>query len=189
MGLFEFLMVLVSVVIGLGVTEILTGWAKLLKIRGSVEFYGVHIIAQLSVFFALLQQWWELWTMSSMGEVTFISVLVILSPSVFLFLIANLLLPDNMEKTHLKLRAYYYKQAPLVWSLALVAVMIGTFIPPFIFGYPVFHLANMSGIPVMIICIILAISDKHKLHSSLMPVILILILLDIFLSNPAISIK
>ena len=79
MGLFEFLMVLVSVVIGLGITEILTGWANLLRARDEIRFYWIHVLFQLGVFFALLQQWWEFWDMAGVGELTFIAVLIVLA--------------------------------------------------------------------------------------------------------------
>lgn len=188
MGLFEFLMVLVSVVIGLGVTEILTGWANMLRIKSRVRFYWVHTLFQLGVFFALLQQWWELWLMSKMGEITFISVLVILSPSILIFLIANLLFPGNKDTGAVNLKEYYYSQSSLVWVLAMIATLIGTFIPPVLYGYDIFHWANISGIPVIILCLILANSKKQILHSIIVPLIFILILLDTILSNPVIKV-
>jgi len=102
MGLFEFLMVLVSVVIGLGLTEILTGGANLLKARTEVRFYWIHIMFQCGIFFALLQQWWEFWDMEGMGEISYFAVLAILGPPVFLFLIANLLYPSSPEGSDLE---------------------------------------------------------------------------------------
>ena len=56
MGLFEFVMLLVSIIIGLGLTEILTGAANLVRARETVRFYWIHILFQFGVFFALLQQ-------------------------------------------------------------------------------------------------------------------------------------
>ena len=44
MQLFEFLMVLVSIIVGLGVAELLTGLARLLRARKSVRFYWVHAL-------------------------------------------------------------------------------------------------------------------------------------------------
>jgi hypothetical protein len=43
MGLFEFLMILLSVIIGLALTELLTGVASLLRVRETVRFYWVHV--------------------------------------------------------------------------------------------------------------------------------------------------
>ena len=112
MGLFEFLMVLVSVVIGLGLTEILTGAANLLRARDTVRFHWSHVLFQLGVFFALLQQWWESWDMENMGEISFLAVLAILAPPIILFLIANLLYPSRAEGADLA--TSYFKQAPVL---------------------------------------------------------------------------
>jgi len=54
MSLFEFLMVLVSIIIGLGVAEVLTGIARQFRTRGSTQRYWVHSILVAVIFFALL---------------------------------------------------------------------------------------------------------------------------------------
>jgi hypothetical protein len=185
MGLFEFLMVLISVVIGLGLTEILTGAANLLRAREKVRFYWIHVMFQCGVFFALLQQWWEFWDMEGLGEISFFAVLIILAPPIILFLIAHLLYPTKAEGADLE--AYYYRQAPLLWGLVVVGTLEGTFLQPLVSGEPIFHVANISGIPMVILCVVLAVSENRRVHSVLGPLIILMVLLDTILANPAIS--
>ena len=165
MGLFEFLMILVSVVIGLGITEILTGWANLLRAREGVRFYWIHTLFQFGVFFALLQQWWERWERAGVGEITFVAVLTVLTPPVILFLIAHLLFPARAENAGLE--EYYYRQAPLLWSLVIAGTVVGTFVSPLVFGYQILHPANLSGIPMVVICVILASTQSRRTHALL----------------------
>jgi hypothetical protein len=61
MSLFEFLMVLVSIIIGLGITELLKGVGQMIRYRKSVRTYWVHSVLIVFVMIALLQQWWEIW--------------------------------------------------------------------------------------------------------------------------------
>jgi hypothetical protein len=185
MGLFEFLMVLVSVVIGLGLTEILSGSANLLRARDTVRFHWFHILFQLGVFFGLLQQWWEFWDMESMGEIGFFAVLAILAPPVLLYLIANLLYPSSPEGADLE--EYYYRQAPLLWGLVIAGTVVGTFVQPLIFGERVLQPANLSGIPMIAICLVLAVSKDHRVHAVLGPIIILMVLLDTVLPTPVIS--
>jgi hypothetical protein len=185
MGLFEFLMVLVSVVIGLGLTEVLSGAANLLRARETVRFYWFHVLFQLGVFFALLQQWWEFWDMEGMGEISYFAVLAILGPPVFLFLIAHLLYPSNPEGADLQ--EYYYGQASLLWSLVIAGTVLGTFLQPLVLGEPVFHPTNLSGIPMIAICLVLTVSKNRRVHAVLGPIIIAMVLLDTILANPAIS--
>lgn len=185
MGLFEFLMVLVSVVIGLGLAEILTGAANLLRARDTVRFHWFHVLFQAGVFFALLQQWWELWDMEGMGEISFLAVLTILANPVFLYLIANLLYPRQAEGSDLE--AYYFQQAPLLWALVIAGTLEGTFLQPVVFGEPVFHSSNISGIPMVAFCLVLATSKNRRVHGLLGPLIIVMVLLDTILANPAIT--
>jgi hypothetical protein len=185
MGLFEFLMVLVSVVIGLGITEILTGWANLLRARERVRFYWIHVGFQFGVFFALLQQWWEFWDLAQLGEISFVAVLTVLAPPIVLYLIAHLLFPLSPENVDLE--EYYYSQSPLLWGLVIAGTVEGTFVHPLVFGYPVLHLANISGIPMTILCVFLAVSKNRRIHAVLGPIIILTVVLDTVLANPAIS--
>lgn len=185
MGLFEFLMILVSVVIGLGLTEILTGWANLLRARDRVHFYWVHVLLQCGVFFALLQQWWEFWELEGLGEISFIAVLAILATPIVLFLIAHLLFPTQAQGADLE--EYYYRHSTLLWTLVIAGTLAGTFLEPLIFGYPVFHPANLSGIPMVAVCAVLAASKNRRAHSILVPIIFLLVLLDTILATPVIS--
>ena len=184
-GLFEFLMVLVSVVIGLGITEILSGWANLLRARSDVRFYWIHVLFQFGVFFALLQQWWEFWDMARVGELSFLAVLTVLAPPVFLYLIAHLLFP--VEARGADLEEYYYRQAPLLWGLVVLGTLEGTLVTPLVFHYQILHPANLSGIPMILICVVLARSTDRRVHAVLAPAVLVLVLLDTILSNPVIS--
>ena len=53
MELFEFLMVLVSIIIGLGVAEVLTGVARELRYRKSVQHDWLHAVLVIGIFLAL----------------------------------------------------------------------------------------------------------------------------------------
>jgi hypothetical protein len=185
MGLFEFFMVLISVVIGLGVTEVLTGWANLLRARRVVRFYWMHVLLQFGVFFALLQQWWEFWDMAEMGEISFVAVLTVLATPIFLFLIAHLLFPTRVEGADLE--DYYYEQAPLVWGLVIAATVAGTFLKPLLFGYAILNPTNISGIPMLVLCVALVVSKSRRVHGVIGPVVILMVLLDTILANPAIS--
>jgi hypothetical protein len=185
MGLSEFLMILVSVVVGLGLTEILTGGANLLRARDEVRWYWIHVLFQVGVFFALLQQWWEFWDMEGMSEISFLAVLAVLANPILLFLIAHLLFPTRAEGAELE--SYYYRQSPLLWGLVIAGTLEGTFVQPLIFGDRVFHPANLSGIPMVVLCFVLAASDNRRVHSVLVPIIILLVLLDTILANPAIT--
>ena len=177
-------MVLISVVIGLGLTEILTGGANLLRERDSVRIYWIHVLFQFGVFFALLQQWWESWDWVGLQEISFVAVLTLLASPVFLYLIGHLLFPSQTKGADLE--AYYYRQAPLLWGLVAAGTVVGTFIRPWAWGHPVFHAGNFSGIPTILICLVLMSTKNGRFHSILAPLIILILILDTLLAGSAI---
>jgi hypothetical protein len=124
--------------------------------------------------------------MVGVGELSFVAVLTVLATPIFLFLIAHLLFPG--EATGADLEDYYYAQAPLLWGLVIAATVTGTFVRPVVFGYSILHPANLSGIPMLGLCVALMISRNRRVHATLVPVVLVMVLLDTVLTNPAISV-
>lgn len=177
MGLFEFLMVLVSIIIGLGIAEILTGVARSIRCRASVTGYWVHSVVVTAIFFALLQQWWEIWDLRVATEWTFHGLLMLLSGPVGLFLIAHLLFPEPMPGANL--REYYYGVMRPVWWLGALTVVLATLFRPLIFDAALLSPDNATSFLFFIGFIVLATSTRPQIHSILVPTSLLLILLDI----------
>ena len=89
--------------------------------------------------------------------------------------------------TDANLKDYHYRQAPILWGLVVLGTVVGTFSGPLLEQEPIFHVNNLSGFPVMAICIALIISKSRRVHSVLAPLIMVPVILDTRLANPAIS--
>lgn len=181
MELFEFLMVLVSIIIGLGVAEVLTGVARVLRHRDSVRLNWVHTALVAAIFLALLQMWWESWGLQDMSEWSFPGLLMMLTGPVCLFLIAHLLYPEVVAGSDL--RRYYYEVARPIWILGVLGVTGSTTFRPLLFGQPFFAADNATSLILFLGFVALAISKNRALHSVLVPTFLILLLLDTLLIN------
>ena len=179
MELFEFLMVLVSIIIGLGVAEVLTGVAGVLRHRDSNRLYWVHTVTAVTIFLALLQTWWESWGLRGATEWSFPGLLMMLTGPVCLFLLAHLLWPEEMPGSDL--REYYYRIARPFWTLAALAVTGSVTFRPLIFGQALFRVDNATSFIMFLGFVALVISKNRLLHSVLVPAFLILLLLDTLL--------
>lgn len=177
MSLFEFLMVLVSIIVGLGIAEILTGIATTIRCRQSISGYWVHSVAVAVVFFALLQQWWEIWGLRDVTEWSFVSLLMMLAGPIGLFLIAHLLFPATMAGQNL--RDYYYSEMRPLSLLAAATVLLATSFRPLVFGWDLFVSDNATSLVFLFGFIILAFTKRHAVHAVIWPVLLLLLLLDI----------
>ena len=181
MSLFEFLMVLVSIIIGLGIAEILTGIARQIRCRGSIHGYWVHSVLVTVIFFALLQQWWEIWGLRVVPEWTFHGLVMMLTGPVGLFLIAHLLFPEPMQGADF--REYYNGVMRPIWWLAALTVVLATLFRPLVFDSRLVSLDNATSFVMFFGFIALAISRHSILHAVLVPAFLLLVLLDIFQWN------
>ena len=177
MSLFEFLMVLVSIIIGLGIAEILTGVARLIRCRDSIRGYWVHSVIVTAVFFGLLQQWWEIWGLRDTSEWTFLGLIMMLTGPVGLFIFAHLLFPEPMRGANI--REYYYGITRPIWCLAAVTAILATSFRPLIFGSELLSPDNVTSFVLIVGFIVLAISRHPVLHAILVPVFLLLVLVDI----------
>jgi len=177
MSLFEFLMVLVSIIIGLGIAEILRGIARQIRCRDSVEYYWVHSVLIALIFIALLQQWWEIWGVQANSSWTFLELLLMLSGPIGLFLIAHLLFPQPIQDTNI--RDYYYGAMRPIWWLGVITVTFATLFRPLVTGAALITVDNASSLLGFVGFIILGSSRNGKVHAILVPVLLVSILWDV----------
>lgn len=176
MELFSFLMILISIIIGLGVTEILSGVGRLLRARRGIRFYWIHELFIVGASVALLQQWWESWDLRGLPEATFPQAVVLLLGPVLLFLIVYLLFPDPVPNADLE--AYYYEQAPYLWGFVVGGTIVGTFVKPWVFHLEVFHPSNLSGLLTIPLGIVLVRSRSRRVHAVCATGVLVVTVLD-----------
>lgn len=183
MTLFEYLMVLVSIVVGLAVAEILTGVARQIRFRHSSTGYWVHSCGVALIFLALLQTWWELWELNLTPEWTFLSLLLMLIAPSGLYLVAHLIFPEPIEGVDI--REYYYGPMRSMWWLAVMITVASTLFRPVAFGSELVTWDNATSIFLFAGFVALASSRSTVLHSVLVPTFLVLLLWDIIRWHPA----
>lgn len=181
MNLFEFLMILLSIIIGLGLAEILAGFARFLKSDGAHEFSWTQSAVAAIILVALLQTFWESWGLRSIGEWSFPAMLLMLAPPIFMYLIAHIIFPERDQSASLE--DYYYRRARLIWLLAALTVIVSTLFRPLAFDMPLWVVDNASNIPTLAVCVALSISNRRWLHRMLVPVVLLIVLADTLAIN------
>ncbi len=162
MALFEFLMILMSLIIGLGLAQLLSGIAHTLKTVGVKGFYPTHSAAVLTIFFALLQTFWEIWGLKGIVVWSFHAMLLMLAGPILLFVIAYVLYPDDQSQTNLD--EYYFDNIRVFWPLAAFTAFISTIFRPLAFEISLFTVDNLSAVPIMIICLILTFTKQRLVH-------------------------
>lgn len=93
---FDFVAVAISIVLGLGITELLSSGIKLFLHRKEIEFDWIPFVWAASIFIAILQYWWAFYYLSgTIGTWTPLYFLFLLCVLTFLYVAAALVFPDT----------------------------------------------------------------------------------------------
>ena len=93
MNSFEFIMVLVSIIIGLGIAELLKTLSKI--IRGNHEGGLLHILWSVNMLNMLIQCFWAYWVYENRVDWTYNELILILLGPIIMYIIASLLYIPN----------------------------------------------------------------------------------------------
>jgi len=107
MTLFEFLSVGVALVLGLGVTLVLTSLLAAFRARGRVRGDWVPLVWAAYVLALQFQYWWGSWTLVGRPSWTVVSFGIPLVLASLLFVAAGLVLPSGPGPYPSDLRAYF----------------------------------------------------------------------------------
>lgn len=167
MSLFEFIMVLLSMIIGLGVAEILTGFARaLLHRRLAIDSWHLLLLATI-VFVTLVQVWWESWTLHDVPQWSFPTLLLFLINPILLYVLSHLLFPEIDSTT--SLRRHYFENRGLLFGVVAVTALASLLFQPVAFGSPLFAVHNLSSLLALAGSLILATSSDPRIHSVILP--------------------
>ena len=122
----EYLSVLVSIIIGLGISQVLSGVANLLVDRRRVRFDWAWGVAVALIFLANVQFWWSTFSVGEAVASNFFSFVFFLLSPIALYLAAVLILPDFEGEGEIDLRAHF--DANVRWFLGTVALVPSIFI-------------------------------------------------------------
>jgi len=98
MSLFEYLSVFLSVIMGLGVTHILSGLSKTIHYRRSLKLFWVHTLWAVNILIYVVIIWWGMFWWSKQAEWSFFEFLLLLLYAITLFLTASLLFPWDLPR-------------------------------------------------------------------------------------------
>lgn len=177
MDRFSFVMVLLSIIVGLGVTELLSNVAKRIQNRAQVRGYWVHSALALLVALALMQQWWEAWDQRNVETWTFPILLLMLGGPVGLYIISHLLFPRGEGAVDLK--AHYFEHSRTIFLIAAATVFFATIYRPLSFGHSVIDPDNAISLFGVTGFFVLAFVKRPIAHEIFVPLALAAALFDI----------
>jgi len=164
MDAFNYLSVMVSMVLGLGLTQLFAGIGNLVQVRRRVRFYWLHAVWIALMIGLHLQMWWSFWMMRGVQEWTYTGFAFVLLGPATLVIASHVLLPELVDGTIDAERHYYDTRTVFfgllavagVWALLIESVMgLRSLIVAF-------RLLQVFGIGMMVVC---AWSANRRVHA------------------------
>ena len=123
MGVFEYIGVLISVIMGLGITHLATGTSKAIQHRDTVRFYLPHVLWTVAILIYILMIWWGMFWWSQHEDWFAYEYLFITLYAIVLFFLASILYPWDMapdidfEASFFRNRRWFFGGLTLAWLI------------------------------------------------------------------------
>lgn len=133
---FEYITVFISIILGLGVTQILTGIADLVHQSDRVKVYWPHVVWILLVLVLHVQEWYITFQLRTFNAWRLPVFLFVLLYPVVLFITARLLFPFGLSEETVDLKQFYYKNYRKIFLfgaiLALISILDNIIMRPYL---------------------------------------------------------
>ncbi len=159
---FEYTSILISIILGLGITQLLSALSDLLYNYKKVSFYWPQTGWALFVLFLQVQDWFityqlrdkPVWHLSEL-------VFVLLYP-VSLFIAAKMLLPTNAHEENRDMKAYYMSQFPVLFSIMAISILLSVVFNCWLLGESL-----LTQLPILIFLLLLLYVSVRKIMQPL----------------------
>jgi len=165
MDAFNYLSVLLSIILGLAITQILKGVRGAVLSRARIVPYWPTFVFAAFLFVVDVQVWWAFFELRTVQVWTFPLFAVILTQTTCLYLLAALVLPDFFGEQTIDLRQHYFAHHRIFFGLFVVALIASLSKPIFRSGHLpddttdiAFHLCWIT------IALVAAITKREWVH-------------------------
>jgi hypothetical protein len=124
MDAFNYLSVLISLILGLAITQVLKGFRGLMQARTRLVTYWPAVVWAILVVVIAVQSWWSMFGLRHHQDWTFLEFSVVLAQTIVLYLLAALVLPDIFGDAAVDLREH--NDGHRRWFFSLLAILIAT---------------------------------------------------------------
>lgn len=160
---FEFLAVIISIVLAFGISDILSTWGDQIRLRKRVRHYGLLSAWTALLLIMMIQLWWSLWQERGRTDWTLIEFFVLIAPFLLIALLAYVSTPSHQDGD-LDLKRYYFDNSTWVFGLAALYLASTMLLSGVIRGDSVFERANGFRAAGLLLAILLALWKNERFH-------------------------
>jgi len=163
---FEYVSVFISIILGLGVTQILTGIADLVHQNERVKIYWPHLIWILLVLILHVQEWWVTFELRNMEKWRLPVFLFVLLYPVTLFILARLLFPFGLNEGTIDLKQFYFQNYRRIFLFGSLLALLSIIDNLLLRNYAILDLLAQSTVFLLLSLMAIIKNSKPWLHKS-----------------------
>jgi hypothetical protein len=176
---FEYVTVLISIILGMGITQIVTGVADLAHQWHQVRIYWPHLLWIILVFFLHIDEWWATYELRQFESLRLPTFLFVLLYPINLFILARILFPLIQPDREFDLKIFYYASYRKFFLWASMLPVLSLLNNVLITGHPV-H-TQVVQFTVFAVLLFLATRKKideriHKISSLVLVAMMLIVL-------------
>ena len=125
MSPFEYVVVLISIILGLGITQIMTGVADLVHQWEKVKLYWPHTLWVVLAFIMHVQEWWITYDLKQAFDTWRLPTFLFFTLyPVSLFILARILFPYAPADGPIDMKTFYYANFRKFFLLFMVLIIL-----------------------------------------------------------------
>ena len=178
---FEYVIVLISVILGLGITTILTGVAELIKNTHAVRLYAPYIIWIVIIFVLHFQEWWLSYQLMSVTEWSLQFFLLIVLYPINLYILAHLLFPASFTKDFSS-KNFFLEHYPRFFIGAIILVVLSIIQNIFISDLNIMTQVPHAIVLFVLLLMVLSRNKSNGAHTAV-SIFLLIVMIVAFASD------
>ncbi|MCR9092778.1 MAG: hypothetical protein NXI30_01050 [bacterium] len=182
---FEYIAVLVSLVLAIGLSHVMAAIAELLQRREAVKFDWLHAGATGLLVLLLTQFWWGFWNYRLVEDWTYLTVLIVLTPVATIVTAGLILVPRigaGSPNERLDLGEHYLDHRAGIYGMAALTFVFFGIADVSINEHPLIHAENAIRGLAIGLCVAAARIRDRRLHTRMIGIAYVLIAVFLFVA-------
>jgi hypothetical protein len=182
MDAFNYLSVMVSMIVGLGLTQLFAGIGNLVQVRHRVKRYALHTL-WIALLIALhIHMWWSLWALRAVSDWNYGGFVYVLFGPAALVIASHIIIPELLAP-RIDNERHYFDTSRLFFGTLAAAAVWAMLLEPVMGLRPLFtafRIPQAVGVLLLVGC---ATSKSKRFHAVATALIILLVLGGIALTR------
>ena len=161
---YQHVVVVMSIVLGLSVTQLLKGLAQLYRTRNRVRPYWLHTAWVVLLILYSLLLWWLFWNYRSIEEWSFFRFVLYLSPMIVFYFLTSIVIPDPSDPVT-NYKEYYFSSRVGFFGTFALQIVLAHAAGVVVRGLPLLDPADPLRLAMVALLLIAMRSTSERVHA------------------------